>query len=297
MDFAERASLRLVVGICTVGRPDQVRFAVDNLHRQTRSADTILIAACEPNDVVPFDKEDVDIIFCPRGLTIQRNAVLRHGRTADVVVFFDDDFLPDVNYLQEVENVFLAQPDVVLLTGHVIADGIIGPGLSTAEALRHLEAKHESLMLQEALTDVYNGYGCNMAVRMDVVIAKKLSFDDALPLYAWLEDVDFSRQIAPYGRIARSSKARGVHLGIKSGRQSGVRLGYSQIANPIYMVRKGTFSFWRAVWQIGKNVAMNLIFSTHPEPYIDRRGRLRGNCIGICELLRSKLNPGHANRL
>ena len=81
-----------------------------------------------------------------------------------------------------------------------------------------------------------------MIVRTAPVLAHGLRFDDNLPLYGWLEDIDFARSIAPYGRVVKSMLLRGVHLGVKRGRTSGVKLGYSQIANPLYMLRKGTFA-------------------------------------------------------
>jgi hypothetical protein len=87
------------------------------------------------------------------------------------------------------------------------------------------------------------------------------------------------------------TSARGVHLGMKSGRQSGLRLGYSQIANPVYLVRKGSFAWRRAMGQIGRNIAMNVALSLRPEPYVDRRGRLRGNVIAIRDLARGRLHP------
>ncbi len=80
-------------------------------------------------------------------------------------------------------------------------------------------------------------------------------------------------------------------MGVKSGRQSGIRLGYSQIANPVYLVRKRTLTWLRAVSQMARNVMMNLIFSLHPEPYVDRRGRLHGNLTAIGDLLLGRLNP------
>uniref|UniRef100_UPI00195349D0 glycosyltransferase family 2 protein n=1 Tax=Escherichia coli TaxID=562 RepID=UPI00195349D0 len=67
------------------------------------------------------------------------------------------------------------------------------------------------------------GYGCNMTVRLSVIHAHGIRFDEDLPLYAWLEDVDLSRRMAPYGRIVGSATMRGVHLGSKRGRSSGIR--------------------------------------------------------------------------
>jgi succinoglycan biosynthesis transport protein ExoP len=291
------APLRLVVGIPTLGRADQVRSVIAHLKCQTRQPEAILIAACDPADVAGVCCEGIKTLFPPRGLTTQRNAILGQCQREDIVVFFDDDFLPHPSYLEEVENVFRLHPEVVLVTGRVIADGIIGPGLSTEEALRLLEADNDGLLADHKVVEVYNGYGCNMAVRVKIAAQASVTFDEALPLYGWLEDVDFSRRMARLGRIVRSSRVRGVHLGTKSGRQSGVCLGYSQIANPLYLARKNTLAWQRALWQMARNLAMNLVFSLRAEPYIDRRGRLQGNVKGIKDLLFGRLSPERASAI
>ena len=198
-------------------------------------------------------------------------------------------FFPRSTYLQAIEDLFRREPDVVMATGTVIADGILGPGLSPEEASRHLDEVGPKPT--EHLEDVYNGYGCNMAVRMSAVRSLNLKFDEALPLYGWLEDVDFSRRLASAGRIVRSNLLRGVHLGNKSGRSSGVRLGYSQIVNPLYMVRKGTLERGRAYKQIGRNIVANALKTLRPEPWIDRKGRLIGNLRGAVDAMRGQLDP------
>jgi hypothetical protein len=43
-----------------------------------------------------------------------------------------------------------------------------------------------------------------------------------------------------YGRMVGFSTIIGVHLGLKAGRVSGVRFGYSQIVNPMYLINKGS---------------------------------------------------------
>jgi GT2 family glycosyltransferase len=179
---------------------------------------------------------------------------------------------------------------VVMITGDVIADGIIGPGFDIAEA-RHRLAASAAPRGSGGLEPVENGYGCNMAVRLAAVRFAQCRFDERLPLYGWLEDVDFSRQLARQGRIAKLAAARGVHLGIKQGRQSGVRLGYSQIANPIYLSRKGTCPWPRALRQMSRNVAMNLARSLKPEPYVDRAGRFSGNLKAMRDLMTGRLDP------
>ena len=290
-----RPTLNLAVGIATKGRPAMAQTIVAWLEAQTRVPDAVLIAAPSRADICGISDENVGTgvtwIPSPIGLTKQRNRILREASGFDIVVFFDDDFLPQPTYLAEIEQLFLTHPDVVLATGHVIADGIVGPGLRVDEAQQYLEADRRTDRSRRDLLPVYNGYGCNMAVRMSAVRRGGCLFDELLPLYGWLEDVDFSRRLGELGRVVLSAASRGVHLGVKSGRESGVRLGYSQIANPIYLVRKGTFAWLRAMWQMGRNVAMNLVFSICPEPYVDRAGRLRGNAIAMKDLVSGRLHP------
>jgi GT2 family glycosyltransferase len=282
--------LRLAVGIATVGRPQLLRAVVDELARQTRPADRIVISAPTADDVAGIIAgPSVEVVLGSRGLTSQRNAIIERVGDYDVLQFFDDDFIPAPTYLAAIERGFATWPDIVMATGSVIADGILGPGFEIDEARGRLAAAAvESADTAETVT---NGYGCNMAVRLSAVRAMKYRFDERLPLYGWLEDVDFSLQLARHGRIVKLSAARGVHLGVKQGRQSGVRLGYSQVANPIYLSRKGTCPWPRAVQQIGRNMAMNLARALHPEPFVDRAGRVVGNLKAVRDLITGRLDP------
>ena len=83
-------------------------------------------------------------------------------------------------------------------------------------------------------------------------------------------------------------------MGVKSGRVAGDRLGYSQVVNPIYMLRKGTMTFSQVAGQIFRNIMSNLARAAKPEPFIDRRGRLRGNLRGFADVLRGRLEPERA---
>jgi len=285
-------TMRIAVGIATMGRAEIAAAAVQCLQQQTRRPDAVLIAAPTPDDVprMPHDPA-VRWIRSEAGLTRQRNCILREAHGFDIAVFFDDDFLPHPDYLSELENLFMTSEDIVLATGYVVADGIIGPGFRVEEAQRLLKTDFPRAGDPNSVSESYNGYGCNMAVRVSTARRAGVEFDESLPLYGWLEDVDFSRRLRPFGRIVLLPSARGVHLGAKSGRQSGLRLGYSQIANPIYLARKGSFAWLRAARQMARNLAMNIVFSLRPEPYVDRRGRLRGNLLAFRDMVLGKLDP------
>ncbi len=282
---------RIAVGIATSGRPAILHQTLELLARQSRPADEILVCPAKPADIgaetsVAFPS--LRVVRSEPGLPAQRNAILA-ASDADVLAFFDDDFFAHPGYLAEVEALFHTHPDIVMATGTVIADGILGPGLSPADGHRLLAAA--TAPAAERIDDVHNGYGCNMSVRMAPVREASLVFDETLPLYGWLEDLDFSRRLAPSGRIVRSTRLLGVHLGNKSGRSSGVRLGYSQVANPLYMVRKGTLARGRAFRQIGRNLAANIVRTLKPEPWVDRRGRLVGNLKGVADALSGQIDP------
>ena len=293
--MSEEHALTIAVGVATKGRPEMLNAFLDVLKGQLRAPDRIFVAAPEAADVAGLacgnGVSDAVWIRAPSGLTKQRNAILRAATGIDVVVFFDDDFLPDSRYLAQIEDVFLGDPDVAMVTGRVIADGILGPGLPLADARKILTVDAQGEARPTRLADVHNGYGCNMAVRLSAAERGDVIFDECLPLYGWLEDVDFSRRLRRYGRIVLSPRACGVHLGVKSGRQRGSRLGYSQIANPIYLARKGSLSWLRALAQALRNFSANVLHSAWPEPYVDRRGRLRGNVEGVKDFLRGRLHP------
>jgi GT2 family glycosyltransferase len=285
--------LRIGVGVATIGRPEIISEMLLSLTSQTRPADAVVVCSPVAGDTTgaasayPAARFITDVHGLPR----QRNAILAALDDCDVVLFFDDDFLPSSDYLGEAEAIFTANPDVMMLTGRVLADGIGGPGLELDNAKRILSEAERDKGESGSVIDVYNGYGCNMAVRLAPVRAHGLAFDETLPLYAWLEDVDFSRRLARYGRIVKASGARGVHLGVKRGRQSGVRLGYSQIANPLYLVRKGSCSPRKALYLMSRNMAMNALRAFRPEPYIDRAGRLFGNARALLDSVTGRLHP------
>jgi GT2 family glycosyltransferase len=286
--------LVITVGIATAGRRDMLTQALVQLGQQTRLPDRVVVCPSASEDCdeaalagLPFRAQ---VVRGPRGLSAQRNAIVDVCSACDVLVFFDDDFYPAHDYLARLEQLFTEQPDVVGATGQVLVDGAITHGVSHDEALAILAA-HEAAPAELKHWDVYNLYGCNMALRMAPVREHALRFDELLPLYGWLEDVDLSRQIARYGRLIKTSKLAGVHLAIKNGRSSGLRLGYSQIANPWYLMWKGTLAPKRALRQVSRNVAANACRALHPEPWVDRRGRLQGNALATLHLLTGRLDP------
>lgn len=294
--------LKVVIGIATAGRREQMPLTLAQLARQRLPPLRVIVCPAGPEDydaaTTPPLPCPVEVVRGPRGSCAQRNAILASCADADVVVFIDDDYYPAPDYVEQVQRLFAARPEVVVATHHPVRDGAAGPGIDHDEALAILEALPPPDPAAAAdLRATYGGYGCNMAVRLAPVRAHGVLFDDNLPLYGWLEDIDFSRRMAAHGAIVDCAALRGVHLGSKRGRTSGLRFGYSQIANPVYLLRKGSMSASYALRHIAKNFAKNLARAAWPEPWVDRRGRLKGNLIAVGDLLRGRLDPGRIRAL
>ncbi|WP_431283244.1 glycosyltransferase family 2 protein [Humitalea sp. 24SJ18S-53] len=284
--------MRIAIGIATRGRPTILAETIAELALQTRAPDSILVCHATSDDVndLPQQHPDITWLRTTPGLPRQRNAILDAVEDCDVVLFLDDDFLPAPEYLEALEAVFRARPDCVVATGTVLADGAKGPGITVPEGRAILAADSYAGPLADAVPH-FNGYGCNMAFRMATVRAHDIRVDEALPLYAWYEDIDVTRRLGEHGSILRLAGARGVHLGVKLGRGPGQRLGYSQVVNPIYLARKGSFPWSHALPSAGRHCLINLIRSVAPEPHVDRFGRFRGNMLGVWELITGKASP------
>ena len=214
----------------------------------------------------------------------------------DAVAFLDDDFVPRADWLARAEAVLKADSATVGVTGVLLADGAALAGYDEKVAEQIIADNRAELppgdwrMQPGTVSQVY---GCNMAVRGSCVA--QVPFDETLPLYGWLEDRDFSARLSRFGAMSRDAGLVGVHRGVKSGRVSGRKLGYSQVANPIYLAGKNSMDHRTAVTMFSKNIAANLLGSLRPEPFIDRRGRLRGNLDALFDMLRGSLHPGRVD--
>lgn len=287
---------RIFVAIATIGRPETVARVVEWLGRQSRPADGIVVSAVSDKDVEGLERvaPQIETIFGQAGLCRQRNRALAHvaGR-ADILVFFDDDFVPHRDYLGAIETRFDSDPDLAGATGMLIADGIHGEAITFDEAVQLAKGYAAGAERRERPIEAL--YGCNMTVRLSA--CRDMEFDERLPLYGWLEDVDFTHRLAKRGSLVKSDAFVGVHMGVKGGRTSGRRLGYSQIANPVYLLRKGSIPRHLAYRLMRQNLLSNLVRSIRPEPRIDRVGRLKGNLLALLDVARGRIDPEKVMKL
>jgi GT2 family glycosyltransferase len=290
--------MKIGLVIASFGRSELLQQLVPRIEQQVRRPDEIVLSVVSNKDLAanfaPDDKTRV--LYSSPGSCAQRNKGLAFLRDrVDVVLFIDDDFWMSATYVQELERIFSANDDIVAATGLVLADGATTAGISVADAEKCLEDYQRVPAPNSTIRDVPDTYGCNMAFRASKI--RDLNFDERLPLYGWQEDVDFSAQLRERGRIIWTNALWGVHLGTKRGKISGVRFGYSQVINPLFIFRKGNMSLRRAAWLICKNIAANAAKSLFPEHYVDRWGRLKGNMIGLLHAMSGKLDPMYALNL
>lgn len=285
--------MKIGVGIATKGRSSELCCLVDALQRQTVLPAEIVVSAVSPDDVAGLKPNGMtSTVFGSAGLCHQRNRVLDRllGKT-DIIAFFDDDYIPSRFALEGCRRVFEEQDDVVGLTGTLLADGINSQGVPLADALALVEAydasPDQTITYERGLVGLY---GCNMVFRTSSIGGER--FDEELPAYAWQEDIDFSHRIGRRGLLVKTNALVGVHRGVKGGRQSGLRFGYSQVANPLYMFRKSTMPLGFALKRIARNFVANHARLLNPEPWIDRKGRALGNWTAILDLIRGRLSPG-----
>jgi GT2 family glycosyltransferase len=289
--------MKIAIAVASIRRPEEIGQLLSRLARQTLKPAQIILSLEVRADAPADLPAGLDIILGPKGLTTQRNRAIDAVRAdCDIVVFFDDDYLPCDDALAGIARIFGTDDAIAGATGQVLRDGITLGGLSHEEALACLAAYQANPAIEILETsDIDEVYGCNMAFRMAAV--RELRFDEKLPLYGWQEDVDFAGQLLTKGRIVKTNAFSGVHRGVTRGRTPGVALGFSQIVNPVYLVNKGTMRPAKALKLMVKNLAANHLKSIRPEAFIDRAGRVRGNWLGVLHLLSGKSDPGAILRL
>ena len=281
--------MKLFVVVATVGRAELAARTIARLADQTRPPDGVMVVGALPQDVAGIEAGPLPlrVELAKKGSCSQRNHALNAIEDdCDLIAIFDDDFVPAADFLEQAQAFFAGRPDVVGVNGLLLADGARGPGISFEEACRLVSAERGGDEGEQPLEALY---GCNMVLRSSAI--RGLRFDENLPLYGWQEDIDFTFQLKAKGKLLRVGKLAGVHMGIKSGRTPGKKLGYSQIANPLYLLRKRTIPPKLAIKLLIKGPLANLLRVFKPEPYIDRRGRLQGNLLALGDLVAGRIDP------
>ncbi len=285
--------------ICTIGRAAVLHDTVLSILKQDHPPDEILIATPSRNHVLGETLSIPQVRYLPTrlGLSAQRNDALDQIDPAtDLVAFIDDDMELCTSYLTSMARLFETQPHTVIASGRLLHDGGITTPISRAEAWVLCAARHPLPTSRSGVKTEPRrfGYGCNMVINAS--LARGQRFDEQLPLYAWLEDSDYSFRCT-VGRCPAVTclGAVAVHLGWRGGRVSGYRLGFSQMINPFYLWKKNrvfTLPFLIKQYWL-RCLVGNLLGTLARNKEEDRWGRLRGNLLGIRHLLCGRCDPGY----
>ncbi len=284
-------SLSLAVIIPTYGRKEVLERLLRWLGHQTRLPHEVIISAPDETHVPDVETRfPVRRLYGPPSLTAQRNRALDYALSRfDIIAFLDDDLIPATDYMERVARALEDNPDWAVVMGGIVRDGASTKGISWEEGIAIIREAEAGGEVDMRVFDMVGAQGNNMSMRSSVI--GDLRFDERLVLYGWQEDIDFTYQLGRRGRVVSLPSIRSVHLGVKSGRVSGVRFGYSQVANPVYLFRKGTMPGDFAFKLMARTIIANIVRSIRPEFYVDRRGRLRGNLIALGHLLRGRIEP------
>jgi len=295
-------TLSIAVIIATKGRPQEVSHLLETLARQTVPPGSIVVSACGASDVECSGElpPNVKVIFGSPGLTAQRNRALSLIRGEyDIVVFFDDDFVPSRFWIERIQSLFGSQADVGTVTGHVLADAVTIGGMPWSEGqsiVNQADSSEKMPTPDNYSTQINSPYGCNMAFRLETI--QGLIFDERLALYGWLEDLDFGLRAGKRGKMISTDLVWGVHLGVTGARSSGLRFGYSQVVNPWYLMKKGLITRIDACRRISRGLTGNAIkLVASQKSHVDRRGRLKGNIIGIKDIIIGRWVPEKVTEL
>jgi GT2 family glycosyltransferase len=289
----------LGVVIASTNRPEILKDTLFSLSSRQTLPEMVVVSVAKDGDCdEELDKLNVSILVVTcelASLPAQRNrGVSALPSHIDVVVFLDDDMEIHDQCMEEVKAIFDRNLELAAFSGCILANGSI----SRQDARGILNGHTIPVGMPDygMLPNDWPGlYGCCMCVRRALV--DKEPFDENLPLYAIGEDAEIGFRLRKFGKIGGSARCPVVHLASPSGRVSEVGVGYAQIINFIYFIKKRIgFPFFATVWRHLVIIpATNLLYSLFPsiekKKNIDRKGRLLGNFFAIRDLLFLKLNP------
>jgi hypothetical protein len=275
-----------------------------SVSQQTLKPSRILVSTIRDEDVAPESRGLPDCHFFTgaKGLCAQLNRVIDEIQgDEDPVCVFDDDVELAPTFVEMLCKAFQAHPDYVALGGAVIYDGAKRlDRISRDEASKQI-ASYASRHPQSAESLCVEGarnilYGCNMCFRREALVAER--FDEELPLYSWLFEVDICRRLHRSGRVGNVPSAAVAHLASLGKKMSGVKMGYSQVCNPYYLwTRKRTMSCAEFCRHTAQALASNTLRMLNFADPVDRLGRLKGNLLALWEISWCKSRPNRIEHL
>lgn len=228
--------MKISIIICTRNRPDDLKKTIPSILAQTRLPDEFLVVDSSDDLRLENDLNSIASPFLIRyfhtspGLTLQRNVGIRNAK-GDLLFFFDDDVELDVDYIQRIEKVFFedTQRDIGAVGGRI--KNLLKPD-DTSPRVQVNKAVFNLIRFVFGLEDYGSGNyrfsgmptfphkllsakmcetltGCCMAFRREVF--EKIAFDEKLPGYGLMEDVDISKRALDAGYKIRYEPAAALN--------------------------------------------------------------------------------------
>ena len=237
----EKTDTLPVAIFCSINRPDMLHESILCAVRQTVSCH-VIVSVPEDKDVAQATRalESVTVVTGSKGLTAQRNHALRSIQgTPEAIIFLDDDVEVDEYYVEQVLRTYREHPEVAMVNGANLAHGIYPAGTLDRETAKKLiEKRRKDNPPVADIIPMTTAYGCRMSMRGSLL--GKVSFDERLVLYGYLEDLDLAFACRKYGSIVENPRALSVHIEVAFGRMGEKRRGYSEVVNPFYIWSKRT---------------------------------------------------------
>lgn len=208
--------------ICTKDREKDLLECIDSLIAQTLLPEELVIVDAGKENGIKGKLEEkvkttpikLKYICTEPGLTRQRNIGVKNSK-GDIIFFFDDDVILDKEYITSILKIYSSHEDEHLGgVGGRIVNACPPPVywrlfnriffLDRHGALLPAHTLHfDKIRFVRALS------GCNMSYRRDVF--QKFDFDEHIPGYGLMEDVDFSFRASQEYRLALTPNARLEH--------------------------------------------------------------------------------------
>jgi GT2 family glycosyltransferase len=286
----------IAIIIATKDRPKILADTLKSIDQQTRRAGRIYVSVSSLEDAPPGESaQGVIVLVGSPGGSAQRNTAIRQlPPEVKYIAFFDDDVEIHPSYLEKAVSFLEKNPDVVAISGIMLADGDI-----SREAARALLEQDTTWKRNPCLQDSgphHVLYACNAVVKAGPL--RETLFDENLPLYSYGEDYELSLRLKKFGRVGRLSNAVGVHLQTQAARISGKRYGYAVIANNWYFLQKGVchlaapWSYVRFILVVVlRPLWINLRRAFSGQLQQDPWGQLQGNLLAVVDIICGRSSP------